>query len=56
MYIEYTSQGFNIIGLSAETLTEIIRAFRSIRRQEQCTEVQKFIDNAEHELTLKKFL
>jgi hypothetical protein len=50
MYIEYTPQGFNIIGLSAETLAEIIRAFRSIRRQEQRPEVRRLLTEAETEL------
>jgi hypothetical protein len=50
MYIEHTPQGFNIIGLSAETLTEIIRAFRHSCRPEEHTECCLLVQEAEKEL------
>jgi hypothetical protein len=52
MYIEYTPQGFNIIGLSAETLTEIIRAFRRSCLPEEHPEFSLLVQEAEKELIL----
>jgi hypothetical protein len=49
MYIEYTSQGFNIIGLSQELLSEIIRALR-FSWSEKKPDVQELIDKVEEEL------